>query len=87
MIAYTRRGGVLNVGRISATSDTLRRPLVPAPTKITRPPFLTAVVTISATTAMRALSRCTAVIALRSSLVISSMISSVDARSIDRLQG
>src|SRR5215831_18734148 len=47
MMPCTRRGGVPNVGGISAASTTPRRPLVPAPTKITRPPRRSACVTIS----------------------------------------
>ena len=39
MIAWTSRGDVPNVGGISAASTTPRRPLVPAPTKMTRPPL------------------------------------------------
>ena len=38
MMAWTRRGGVPKVGGHSAASSTPRRPLVPAPTKNSRPP-------------------------------------------------
>ena len=47
MIACTRRGGVPNVGGISAASTTPSRPLVPAPTKTIRPPLRSACVMIS----------------------------------------
>ena len=40
MIACTSFGLVPKVGGISDASTTPSRPLVPAPTKITRPPFL-----------------------------------------------
>ncbi len=40
MIARTRSGSVPKVGGISADSSTPSRPLVPAPTKMIRPPRL-----------------------------------------------
>jgi hypothetical protein len=39
MMACTSDGLVPNVGGISEASTTPKRPLVPAPTKMTRPPF------------------------------------------------
>ena len=87
MIAWTMRAGVLNVGSISAASRTPRRPLVPAPTKMTRPPLRKAAVSRSAAIAIRARSRRTAVMTFRSSTVMRSMISSVDALSMARLAG
>ena len=40
MIAWTSVGGVPKVGGISEASTTPSRPLVPAPMKMMRPPFL-----------------------------------------------
>ena len=79
MIAWTRCIGVLNVGPISAASRTPSRPLVPAPTKIRRPPLWSEAVMRSEAVAMRAFSRATAVRILRSSRSIRSIMSSVDA--------
>jgi hypothetical protein len=53
MIACTSEGLVPNVGGISDASTTPSRPLVPAPTKITRPPLRNACVMISTPCAMR----------------------------------
>ena len=47
MIACTSCGLVPKVGGISDASTTPSRPLVPAPTKITRPPLRSACVMIS----------------------------------------
>jgi hypothetical protein len=57
MIACAVDGLVLKVGGISADSRMPRRPLVPAPTKITRPPFRSASTMMSAPMAMRGFSR------------------------------
>ena len=87
MIACTSWAGVLNVGGISAASRTPSRPLVPAPTKTSRPPLPNASVIRSAAMAMRSFSRCTALMMRRSSLSISSAISSVEAWSIAMERG
>ena len=60
MIACTRSGLVPKVGGISADSSTPSRPLVPAPTKMMRPPWRSACVMISTPTAIRCFSRWTA---------------------------
>ena len=75
MIACTIAGGVPNVGGISAASTTPSRPLVPAPTKMMRPPRRSASVSISMPCARRSRSRWTAVMTLRSSAIIRSMMS------------
>ena len=60
---------------ISADSTTPSRPLVPAPTKITRPSLRSASTMMSTPMAMRGRSRWTAASTLRSSFSISSMMS------------
>src|SRR5215475_3212918 len=87
MIACTWSGLVLNVGGISADSRMPRRPLVPAPTKMTRPSLRSAVAIISTPTAMRSRSRWTAAIILRSSASIISTMSSAGTLSIPRVEG
>ena len=87
MIACTIRGEVPKVGGISAASTTPRRPLVPAPTKMMRPPFRSACTTISMPCAMRSFSFCTAAMTLRSSFTTMSMMSRTGALSIARLTG
>jgi hypothetical protein len=85
MIACTSVGSVPKVGGISADSSTPRRPLVPAPTKTMRPPFRSADTIMSTPVAMRAFSFWTAASILRSSLIISSTISSDCSLSIARV--
>jgi hypothetical protein len=87
MIACTSSGFVPNVGGISADSMTPSRPLVPAPTKIIRPPFLSACVMMSMPTTIRSFSRWTAAIILRSSVSISSTMSAADCLSIASVAG
>ena len=87
MMAWTMFGLVPNVGGISAASTTPSRPLVPAPTKMIRPPLRSACVMISTPCAMRSFSRWTAATTLRSSLTIRSMMSGTAALSIARLAG
>jgi hypothetical protein len=82
MMACTSEGGVPKVGGISEASTTPSRPLVPAPTKITRPPFLSACVMISTPCAIRSFSFSTALMTLRSSLTTISMISRTGALSM-----
>src|SRR5687768_8863013 len=87
MIACTSFGLVPNVGGISEASTTPRRPLVPAPTKMMRPPFFRACVMISMPWAMRSFSFRTAVMTLRSSLTTISMMSRTGALSMARETG
>src|SRR5687767_4435936 len=87
MTAWIESGFVPNVVGISADSTTPRRPLVPAPTKMTRPPFRNASTMMSAPIAMRGFSRCTAASTLRSSLIISSMMSADEALSMPSVAG
>src|SRR4051812_26004740 len=87
MIACTRSGVVPKVGGISADSTMPRRPLVPAPTKMTRPFFRSACVMMSTPTAMRSFSRWTAASILRSSLSIPSTMSEEDSLSMLRVAG
>jgi hypothetical protein len=82
MIACTSLGLVPKVGGISDASTTPRRPLVPAPTKMTRPPFLSACVTISMPCAIRSFSLRTALMTFRSSLTTISMMSRTGALSM-----
>ena len=67
MIACTRPGRVPNVGGHSAASITPSRPLVPAPTKNSRPPARSAVTIRSTAAAMAGATRPTAATARRSS--------------------
>ena len=85
--ACTSGAGVLNDVGISAASSTPRRPLVPAPTKTSRPPLRNASVMRSAAMAMRSFSRCTARRMRRSSFSIRSAISSAEAWSIAMERG
>jgi hypothetical protein len=85
MIACTRFGSVLKVGGISADSRIPSRPLVPAPTNTIRPPFRSAVATISTPTAIRSRSRRTASSIRRSSFIMTSTMSSAPSLSIPRL--
>ena len=78
---------MLNVGPISAASRTPSRPLVPAPTKIRRPPLCSDAVMRSDAVAILAFSRATAVRIFRSSRIMRPIISSVDAWSIAKLAG
>src|SRR5204863_7993143 len=87
MIACTRSGPVPKVGGISADSSTPRRPLVPAPTKITRPALRSACVTISTPTAIRSFSRWPAASILRSSWSMRSTVSAADSLSIASVEG
>src|SRR5687767_6222913 len=87
MMACTRSGSVLKVGGISADSRMPRRPLVPAPTKMIRPPLRSAEAIMSMPTAMRSRSRFTASSILRSSLTIRSTMSSGSSLSMPRLDG
>src|SRR5688572_5956697 len=87
MIACTSSGFVPKVGGISADSMTPSRPLVPAPTKMIRPPFLSAWVIMSMPTTIRSFSRWTAAIILRSSAIISSTMSAGDCLSIASVAG
>jgi hypothetical protein len=87
MMACTSAGSVLKVGGISADSSRPSRPLVPAPTKMTRPPLRSTDASISTPTAIRSRSRCTASSILRSSLIIKSTISSEGSLSMPRLEG
>src|SRR5687768_13522764 len=87
MTACTRSGSVLNVGGISADSRIPRRPLVPAPTNMIRPPLRNAEAIMSIPTAMRSRSRFTASSILRSSLTIRSTMSSGSSLSMPRLDG
>ena len=81
------RGGVPNVGGISAASTTPSRPLVPAPTKTMRPPLRSACVMISMPWAIVSFSLCTAATTLRSSFTTISMMSRTGVLSIARLAG
>jgi hypothetical protein len=87
MIACTRRGAVPKVGGISADSTTPRRPLVPAPMRITRPPLRRACVMISMPCAIFSFSFWTAAMTLRSSLMMRSRISRTGALSIASVAG
>ncbi len=87
MMARTRSGLVPKVGGISADSRTPRRPLVPAPTKMMRPPFRRTCVMISTPTAIRSFSRCTAASILRSSFSIPSTISAGPSLSMASVWG
>ena len=87
MMPWTRSGFVPKVGGISAASRIPSRPLVPAPTKIIRPPFLSAWVMMSMPTTMRSFSRWTAASILRSSVNISSTMSADDCLSIASVAG
>ena len=87
MSACTSRVGVPNVGGISAASNTPRRPLVPAPMRMMRPPLRSACVTISIPCAIRSFSLWTAATTFLSSLTINSMMSATGALSRARLAG
>src|SRR5437868_11423325 len=87
MIASTSSGLVPKVGGISADSSTPSRPLVPAPTKMMRPPRRSACVMISTPHAIRSFSRCTAASILRSSFIIPSTMSPGESLSMARVEG
>src|SRR3989440_3747269 len=87
MMAWTRSGLVPNVGGISADSSTPSRPLVPAPTKMTRPFLRSACVMISMPTEIRSFSRRTASSILRSSFSIPSTMSAGASLSMARVAG
>jgi len=74
MIACTSRGGVPNVGGHSAASMTPSRPLVPAPTKMRRPPSRRAVTIMLTARAMSDRTRATARTARPSSRFMSAAI-------------
>ena len=87
MIACTRSGSVPKVGGISADSSTPSRPLVPAPTKMIRPPLRSACAMMSTPTAMRSFSRCTAASILRSSFSMPSTMSAAESLSMASVAG
>src|SRR5205823_6150016 len=76
-----------NVGGISADSSTPSRPLVPAPTKMTRPFLRSACVMISTPTEIRSFSRRTASSILRSSFSIPSTMSAGASLSMASVAG
>ena len=87
MIACTRAGSVPKVGGISAASSRPSRPLVPAPTKMIRPPRRSTCVMMSTPTAIRSFSRWTAASILRSSFNMASTMSAEESLSMARVDG
>ena len=79
MMAWTRRGGVPKVGGHSAASSTPRRPLVPAPTKKSRPPPRRA-------STMRSTARAMAGITRRTASDGTSILAVHEARDLERAQ-
>jgi hypothetical protein len=87
MIPCTSSGSVPKVGGISADSTMPRRPLVPAPTNTMRPPLRSALAQMSAPSAIRSRSFCTAVNIRRSSAIIRSTMPPASSLSMAREAG